>query len=65
MASSDSDSLWGDSKQLQQAIKTLQLSLPELELVVRDELDRCWCGQKHSDAFTDAQGRAHRPPRKR
>jgi DNA-directed RNA polymerase specialized sigma54-like protein len=51
--------------QLLQAIKILQLSLPELGAVVQNELDdRCWCGQKHGDTFTDAQGQVHTRARK-
>jgi hypothetical protein len=51
--------------QLEQAIKVLRLSLPELKAMVQNELDdRCWCGQKHEDTFTDAQGRVHIRARK-
>jgi DNA-directed RNA polymerase specialized sigma54-like protein len=51
--------------QLKQAIKILQLSLVELKEVVLKELeDRCWCGQKHGQAFADAEGRLHTRARK-
>jgi len=51
--------------QLEQAIKVLRLSLPELKAMVQNELDdRCWCGQKHGQAFADAEGRLHTRARK-